>query len=487
MKRFIIVDDEVLVRVGLRSLLDWQEEGYELVGEASNGDEAFALVLEKKPDLVLTDLVMPLSDGFSLIDRVRAAELPVGLVVLSCHNDFDKVREAMRRGADDYIFKLTLDGEELLETFGRLAAKRRYPPSSDARPAPPEPEAGAELRYPEDRPYRVLSVLLAGLEASSDILQELPKRDASFLSLSLRGNRAAAVLANGGRKSLEEAFRWMRDYADRYLGCGVLGAVSSLGTRAAEGPGLEAEAEDLLSRRCYGPGRTLAFPEDAAGAGAEPALDQAAYAASCAELSRAVELADPPRLAAALEALRTALRIPLQEDRLRSLLEDALVPFRLRSCALGLDPDGIPGAEPLSSLVRRSLSVDAALDAAAAYGEAFMARLEARRGLRREIAEVRRRVLADLSAPYTVEAGAAVAGMSPSHFAHVFKDETGSSFIDFVNACRLDRARELLRGTDLLVREVADRVGFDNPNYFCTLFKRRFGSTPVEERNRRIL
>ena len=74
--------------------------------------------------------------------------------------------------------------------------------------------------------------------------------------------------------------------------------------------------------------------------------------------------------------------------------------------------------------------------------------------------------------------------MSPSHFAHVFKKDTGSSFIDFVNQARMERARELLLGTDLLVRQVADAVGIESLNHFGELFRRSYGFSPNELRKK---
>lgn len=484
MKGFIIVDDEVLVRVGIRSLLDWEAVGYTVMGEAIDGEEAWRLIEAQHPDLVLTDLAMPVCDGFALIDRIRSAKLPIGIVVLSCHNDFENVREALRRGADDYIFKLTLNRDELLTVFSRVLEKRethsgRDEPVTEDDPRPKLGQA-QPLSVPENGAYRIMALVFVGLEASADILRELKRRDMSILSVEFLGTKARLVLANGGKQGFDATFRWIKEYAERYLGSGVLGAVSSLGTHPDQAEALIAEAETLVTRECFGPGRDLAFAEDVQVD--EAVFHRDIYAAACSALAKAVELGDTGGIASSLMKISTSLRLPLEMDRLRSLLSDAVVPFKVRCYALGIDPEALDGAEPFSIIIPSSLSVRSAVERLIRFGERFVSRMEAETKLRKEIFEVRRWILTDLSRRFTVEAAAEVAGMSLSHFAHVFKEETGASFIEYVNACRMDRARDLLLTTDLRIKEIADRLGFENANYFTTLFKRQFGMSPNEQR-----
>ncbi len=127
MKTLVVVDDEILVRVGFRALHDWESAGYRIVGEASSVREALPMVESLRPDIVLTDLVMNPDDGFVLIRRLREAGNPARLVILSCRNDFEAVHRALREGADDYVFKLTMQADEMLEVFARVLARAAEP------------------------------------------------------------------------------------------------------------------------------------------------------------------------------------------------------------------------------------------------------------------------------------------------------------------------------------------------------------------------
>lgn len=113
----IIVDDEVLVRVGVKSLIDWEAEGYQILGEAGNGAEGLELITTKKPDIVITDIKMPVMDGLEMIKKVQEENLDTKFIILSSFDEFHLVKRAMKWGAVDYLIKLELDEKVLLETL----------------------------------------------------------------------------------------------------------------------------------------------------------------------------------------------------------------------------------------------------------------------------------------------------------------------------------------------------------------------------------
>lgn len=123
MRKIMIVEDEILVRVGLKSFLNWEEYGYIICDEAADGREALKKIEKEQPDIVLTDLKMDGMDGFELIRICREQWPDIHFIVLSSYNDFDNVREAMKLGADDYIFKLASSPEKLLKTLNEVSEK----------------------------------------------------------------------------------------------------------------------------------------------------------------------------------------------------------------------------------------------------------------------------------------------------------------------------------------------------------------------------
>lgn len=109
MKKVLIVDDDTIIRITLRSLIDWESFGYEVAADAVNGRQALQYLDICPVDLVLTDMKMPVLDGLGLIAEIRRRGLKPRILVLSGYDDFKLVREAFRMGAEDYLLKSDLD------------------------------------------------------------------------------------------------------------------------------------------------------------------------------------------------------------------------------------------------------------------------------------------------------------------------------------------------------------------------------------------
>ena len=117
MYKVLIVDDEVLVRVGLKTTIDWEAIGFTVVAEASNGELGFEQYKKHYPDVIITDIKMPKKDGFWLVEQVRKSNKNVKILVLTCYDDFSYARDALRIGADDYILKFEVEDEELISVM----------------------------------------------------------------------------------------------------------------------------------------------------------------------------------------------------------------------------------------------------------------------------------------------------------------------------------------------------------------------------------
>ena len=121
MKKLLVVDDEFIARVGIRSIVNWEEYGYTVVADASSGEEALEKISIHHPDIVLADLMMEKMNGFELISRCAKEYPEIYFIVLSSHNSFEDVRKAMKLGARDYLFKPTLNRDELLKVLGEVS------------------------------------------------------------------------------------------------------------------------------------------------------------------------------------------------------------------------------------------------------------------------------------------------------------------------------------------------------------------------------
>ncbi len=120
MYNVIIVEDDAIVRTYLSSLLEWESHGMKVVSQFTNGMEAKQFIEKQDVDIVITDVSMPVMSGIELIKYIKNNKKFVKIIVLSCHSDYDFIREALKCGVSDYILKQYLTKENLLELLEKL-------------------------------------------------------------------------------------------------------------------------------------------------------------------------------------------------------------------------------------------------------------------------------------------------------------------------------------------------------------------------------
>lgn len=123
MIKTLIVDDENLVRKGLISVTPWERYGFTIVGEAANGVKALEFIMANEVDLVFADLAMPVMPGLELMRRLRDQFPQILIVVLTCHQDFEYIQEALRLGAIDYIVKTQMETETMENILERISKR----------------------------------------------------------------------------------------------------------------------------------------------------------------------------------------------------------------------------------------------------------------------------------------------------------------------------------------------------------------------------
>lgn len=146
MLKVLIVEDEELIRKGIVMTVDWEALGCEVVAEATNGAEALEAFTQSQPDLIITDLKMPVMDGIEMLGTLRKRGSQTPVIILTAYDSFEYVRSALRLGAVDYILKPFHDGD--LENAVRLAKQKIVLPTQNS--ALPEVKGGSKSKYVQE-------------------------------------------------------------------------------------------------------------------------------------------------------------------------------------------------------------------------------------------------------------------------------------------------------------------------------------------------
>ena len=108
MYKLLIVEDEAEVRYGIRNNIDWTSIGFEVMAEAGNGREALDLIENSKPDVVITDITMPIMDGLELSCILKKEYPTIRTIILTGYDDFKFAQRAIKYGVSDYLLKPVL-------------------------------------------------------------------------------------------------------------------------------------------------------------------------------------------------------------------------------------------------------------------------------------------------------------------------------------------------------------------------------------------
>lgn len=133
----LIVEDEFLVRLGLKSLIDWKSYGFYIVADASNGEEGLKLYEKYHPYLIITDIRMSPVSGLEMMKEIRSKDSEVKFIIISAYSDFEYAQQAIQYGVELYLNKSTFKNEDLAQILPKISASYKRTHQSTATPSTP--------------------------------------------------------------------------------------------------------------------------------------------------------------------------------------------------------------------------------------------------------------------------------------------------------------------------------------------------------------
>jgi two-component system response regulator YesN len=510
----LVVDDELPLREELR-LFPWSTCNAELVGEAENGEEALELCRRLVPDVVITDITMPMMDGMELFRAIKR-ELPLTQVILlTCHSDFDYVRDALRLGALEYLIKVSLldsDVEQALDK-ARITIQRE------------QSHRRSEL---DKQRWQLVKIInrsglekLAVDEIKTDTNEGLQRiLDDWQLSYPLQFTRVHIhakaedelyvhhelhALFSQWEQAAKAPYRWVQLDKSDYL---IMNKQQSVNSQPQEQAALILqELQAALEER-------LSFLSEAVriyatlsggitdGVAFFKALQRTAIVPTAVFYDASGTVYDsfnPSNVPSGSmdEAVKQhqakqfhSASARSQEELLRYIREG----FTAWAYKARPDPDELR-AWLLSK--RKELLKDSGHSAAdtglnklsqartlAELTTAFARELESAAGMkgkcRKEVQLAKQLIAERLVKPITLTLIAEGVGLSSYYLSRLFREEVGESFNEYVTSLRMDKAIHLLQTTNMKVYEVAEQVGIPSYRYFSVLFRNRTGVAPTD-------
>lgn len=517
----VVVDDELYVRKGLIETIDWESSGYRIVGEAGNGEEALALIRSEQPDLVITDIRMPILDGLGLIQAVAEERLEVQFIIISGYNDFRYAQQAMRYGVLDYVLK-PVDQDELADTLAKLRERLAGKGRQQSRDTDPLEEAQVErlLRGELDEATGAQCDKIwtqAGAAAFSYVLFELnnvlPWNDR--IAPAKRDIRSAIQAALIQASELGAAspvmYEHRRAYGaiipDLYLeahGGSLRGFLQAVYRQITEQFALEfriyagspvsdwkllqqsyLEAKDAMQFKLLKPDDAIILSAEIMGLSLHYRhLDEDVYR----RLTEAIETNDRSTIQMALDRL-------FSDFQEKSFSPEAIKTAILQ-CVLSIvksirevegDEKELASLVPMMNWHDHSITLDhlrRMLETFAMEAAELYHKLSGAFG-KGGIHQIKRYVELNYHQNITLKTIAAQFYMNSAYLGQLFKKRYGTYFNDYLQSLRITEAKKLLRQTDLRVYEIAEKVGYSYADYFVIQFEKLEQMTPTEYRNRK--
>lgn len=536
--KVFLVEDEMVIRRGIKNSIDWEKEGYIFCGEASDGELAYPMIIKEKPDILITDIRMPFMDGLELCKLVKK-ELPnIKILILSGYDEFDYAKEAIRLGVTEYLLKPISSGKLLEALNGVSESIRREKEDKDLVRKYME-----EMREnTEHEKQKFFEQMIAGNLSMADALETGKKYEmnlsAGMYNLLLfrftlgEENRKSGELLGEAEYAIEKlterleyvfefqrgvegwAFLLMADNEEQmservkelskdleeimknYSTIAYFGGIGQPVARLRELEESFREAERALAARFTMELNRIISVEDIRMAQNVDTLDDIEIT-SFGEIEKTKTMLEKFLNNGAEDEIDEFVDVyinELPEENLKSVLmrQYIIMDAYIVMMSFCEKIEGIEGEmQAQSEELKNSMKTSQTLEEIKNYIRMLLKKIIGVRDTisgRRysdiiEIAkdQIRKTYMSDEISLNTI---AAEVGMSPSYFSSIFSKEMGKTFVEYLTEIRMDRAKELLMCSSMKTSEIGYEVGYKDPHYFSYIFKKTQNCTPKEFRAR---
>lgn len=538
MLKVFLVEDEIVIRNGIKNNIPWEREGFEFVGEASDGELAYPLIMKEKPDILITDIKMPFMDGLEL-SRLVKKELPqIKILILSGYNDFDYAKAAINIGVTNYLLK-PISSAKLLEALREVG---------EAIEKEQEHERMLE-RYKKEAEENVLlerkklwNSLIANNLSAAELLEGGQKVGMDltasaylvFLFKIIWGGEATGCSQDSidaSDKIMETAGKWTQvltfdrspegwvflikgesdgEAIERQQECAkeltelvgcypdieYFGGIGSVVHRMGDVRKSYQEAGKAFAARFFNEPNQIISSEDVERLHRheDGKIDITRIRSKKSER----ELVDRFLRSGTLEEVENFIEeyfMDVGEQNYQSMLYRQYVVMDLYFTAIDLLEDMKISKESLpqecrdiNEIVLQATSIE---EIQSLMNSLFKEVIKLRdQNSMKKYSAVLEEARVYINENYkrddmSLNTVASKVGISPSYFSAIFSAEMGQTFVEYLTQVRMEKAKELLMCSSMRTAEIGYEVGYKDSHYFSYIFKKVTGCSPKEYKNRR--
>jgi two-component system response regulator YesN len=487
MLKALIVDDEPIIRGGIRRIIEWEKYGYEIYGEAEDGPSAVNAILELKPDLVLLDLHLPGFHGLEVVRKTRKAGARTHFLVLSGYEEFEYAKEAINLEVDGYITK-PVDENILIERITSIAGKineeqeQKQIQFLEIMEGVKKPANGGHFLFSEGYVQAVF-VSLDNLSYEETAKRTQALRD-FFQKDICHIFQYREYMVFLFENTLETVIKSLLDNLCVYLSKSEICPAITLGSRhediSSRGEGIKKtciEAESLMDCVFFYRDKKYLTVDDMREIKNSQDWD---IEEDAGKLCAFIQVVDNKKIQQYLRELE------------KKFFQSGKSPQDIRQECMALMIElrgGIikkfpalremldTGKSTYNSIMKeRCLGdvIDAMINACLRISESLPL-LSADSSFQRIISYVKNNYNEDLR----LETLGQLFNYNCAYLGKRFKEYTGKNFHTYLDMLRIEAAKEFLQNTEMKVYEISDAVGYSNTDYFYSKFKKYAGKSPL--------
>lgn len=529
MIKVVIIDDDIEMLFGLKEIIDWDKYGYTVVGQAENGEKGLEIIKKYKPEVIITDITMPAMDGLDLIEKAKNIVPNIKPVILTCHEDFNYAKQALKLNVYDYVVKYTLTKESLVNIIVNLREKINSERNINARILTIDEEikqnkevlkqnllmnlinnndmdSSESSIYKEaeilniqlpNNPYVLLSVFIDNFEISihnsnmdnkkllafamENFFDDLYTGAGKYSYFNYSDDTKIILLwkstdyDNWFDTSLNDKLQKYQKYIKQYLNIEISICISSIYNNIFQINKAFKKCMELRNEYFY-KGSLSIVKEEKAKWNSYSSL-YSKYKNEWIKVLFENNTENTKKIMDFIQSLSDEItNSNYSPSEVKKLFHSLIIDVKSAANKDGININYPNGFDTLDACVK------ALSNAVEIFDEGLQNILNG--SFRIEIKKVLEYIDENLNGNISCERMAQYIRMNTSYFSRLFKKETGMSFSDYVIKKKIEKATYFLKYSEMPVEEIAELTGFVNVSYFYKAFKKVTGKTPGGIRSR---